>query len=191
MGNYKENIEKLEKQKFYFLKEKREPPNKDVCIWDSRPSFIPFILNRKFLDTIVILCVLWYFDFTFFIFTNLLLFIYFISWVITIYEYLTTQYFITLTHLVLHIGSKYYYYPIDKLEKEDFEVHFNIFDLIFKCKTITYAYYKLKDVPKGVWISVRRRATGNSNIWYKKATFCHIKDYDMLYEHGTKNQKGI
>ena len=169
-------------EKFYYLEEKKEIPSREACVWQGRPSFFPFILTQEFLEVVVLLLIFWYFDFTFCIFTNLLLFIFIISCGINIYKYFKVQYYITATHFVLRRGNKAYYYPISKLDKKDFKVHFHIFDFLFGCKTITYASCKLAEVPKDSWVVLHRRSTGNSNIWYQKTKFSHIKDYKYIYK---------
>lgn len=169
-------------EKFYYLEEKKEIPSKEKCVWQGKPAFFPFILTKEFLEIVILLLVFWYFEFTFFFFTNLLLFIFIMRGIINLYEYFNVQYYITETHFVLHRRNKAYYYPISKLDNKDFKVHFNIFDLLFGCKTITYASCKLTEVPKNTWVVLHRWSTGSSNIWYQKTKFSHIKDYKWIYK---------
>jgi len=167
-------------EKFYYLEEKQEIPNEEIYVWQGKPAFFPFILTKEFLEIIVLLLIFLYFEFTFFFFTNLLLFIFVIRCGINLYKYFTIQYYITTTHFVLQRGKKAYYYPISKLDNKDFKVHFNIFDFLFGCKTITYASCKLMEVPQNIAVVLHRNSTGNTNIWYQKTKFSHIKDYKFI-----------
>ena len=172
-------------EKYYLLEKKKKKPIIEECVWYGKPKFLPFILGKEniLIDTIILLGILWYFNFSRFIITDILILIYLIDLSISICRYFFTQYFITTTHFILRKWNNYYYYPINELEEKDYSIHFSLINWLFNCKTISYAYCKLRDVPTGVWVSTPRYATNSSNAWHNKAIFYCVRDYRTVYNY--------
>lgn len=125
---------------------------------------------------IITIILFWYFDFCWFLPTQIWTVFFIILTVMGIVNWYITTYYITLNELVVRKGGRYYRISFSDMTQENYWILSNPIEVLFGCRTIQLARYT----------TLLAKGGKRPNIWYDTARFWCIRDYktvDQIVSH--------
>lgn len=165
------------------LKVTQIPINKEECVWSGRPCIIPYLLlnRRLFTMSIAVLSIWCFFEFQWFIGTQIWTAFYIICIISSMRRWFRIRYYITNSGLVVKSGKTHFILEWKKARRQKYRVINNLLEIIWGCRTIQYAENRGYHVSRG----------SNTDLWREVTRFWCIKDYKKVNEIITKQYNVI
>lgn len=148
------------------------PVGENECIWKGKPSFIAFLLVRERLlgFTVVTLLLCFYLRFKWFLPLQVWMLFYVFCTVKAVFRFTRITYYMTVSEMIVQIGKKYYRFPYDRIQPDEYRVISHPLEKLFDCRTIQY----------GICLGYHTSRGSNANLWKDSARFWCIRDYKLV-----------
>lgn len=153
------------------------PISKQDIIWESKPSFIPYLLcsEKMTILTIIWFLIFWHFDFAWFLPTKIwgCFWLYFLISGIVYWH--NTHYYLTKDYLVINIGKKYH--RISYNDIIGYHVYSYPSAYIFRCRT--FRFNLVSCLLKGSLLTYCSPRDAGTDV-KDKISFQCIKDWEKV-----------